>query len=688
MFLVFGLGIFLTSCSDYLDSDYLFDERMTVEDVFTNKDNTNRWLARGYEFLGNGFLQEVCSKKNVPFNFADDMYYGDENYAYKKWKSGQYSESGVDGESENIWRNAYKGIRQVSIFLNNIDMNHEFTDEEIADFKGQSHFLKGYFYWLLLKTFGPIPIIPDEGIDYTKEYDELAYPIKTYDECVEYINHEMLKAAELLPLQRPVQEIARPTRGAALAVRAKVLLYAASPLFNGKTPDIIKTSLVNKDGTHLIPETYDESKWAKAAAAAKDVMDLNVYEIYTAPFRSVGVDLAYPKTVVPPYDSEFSDKDWPNGWKNIDPFESYRSIFDGTLTASNNPELIFTHGQNQSGEGIAVMVVHQLPRFVAGGYNSHGMTQKQCDAYYMYDGTNCPGMNDMYASIQGYQGRVDTRPRVAGYVTSSELSQYPEIGAQGIGVSKQYVQREPRFYASVAYNGSTWYLRKYLKDNDHDENPDQQVFYYRGDDGYKSTTYYLITGIGIKKYVHPNDISYTQKTSYDQSRIEKKVDPVIRYADILLIYAEALNELTQSYNIPAWDGSKTHSVSRDVDEMKKGIRPVRIRAGLPDYKTDVYGNADSFRESLKRERQIELFAEGQRYFDLRRWMDAPVEEAVPVYGCNILATRDMKDQFHTPTICTSLPTIFADKMWLWPINHTELKHNENLIQNPGWTYPE
>ena len=91
---------------------------------------------------------------------------------------------------------------------------------------------------------------------------------------------------------------------------------------------------------------------------------------------------------------------------------------------------------------------------------------------------------------------------------------------------------------------------------------------------------------------------------------------------------------------------------------------------------------------LKREWQIEFFAEGHRYWDLRRWMDAPVEEATPVYGCNMLATEAMKDQFHTPTMCTTLPTIFATKMWLWPINHEELKHNINLIQNPGWTNPE
>ena len=691
--LSFAVGLTsLVGCSDYLDSDYLFDERMSIEDVFSNRDYTNRWLARGYSYLSNGYLQDVCSKRDYPFNFADDMYYGDGGY--EKWKSGQYSESGVNNSSSGIWKNAYLGIRQVAIFLNNIDKNKEFTEEEITDFKGQAHFLKAYYYWLMLRAFGPVPIIPDEGVDYTKEYDELAYPRNSYDECVDYITGELLKAAERLPLQRSVQEVLRPTRGAALALRAKILLYAASPLFNGKAPEVVSSALVNKDGKRLLPETYDESKWAKAAAAAKDVMDLNIYGIHVAYFNSNTGDIAYPATIVPPHDDEFSDQSWPNGWKNIDPFQSYREMFDGSIIVSQNEELIFTRGKNQSRESVDIMVVHQLPRNGAGGYGSQGMTQKQCDAYYMNDGTNCPGMNDVYKEFDGYNERYDSRPREEGYVETNELVDYPELGPLGVGVSKQYVQREPRFYASVGYNGSTWHLLNALNDNTHDEEKNIQVFYYRGgSNGYANSSYWLRTGIGIKKYVHPNDISYTQKNSYDVDRIEHKADPAIRYAEVLLIYAEALNELTGSYEVPSWDGSKMHSVKRDITEMKKGIRPIRIRAGLPDYDKvkgheTAYDDPNEFRRMLKRERQIEFFAEGHRYWDLRRWLDAPLEETTPVYGCNMLASKDMADQFHTPVMCTSLPTIFAEKMWLCPIDHTELKHNVNLVQNPGWTNPE
>ncbi|MDE6338831.1 MAG: RagB/SusD family nutrient uptake outer membrane protein, partial [Muribaculaceae bacterium] len=119
-------------------------------------------------------------------------------------------------------------------------------------------------------------------------------------------------------------------------------------------------------------------------------------------------------------------------------------------------------------------------------------------------------------------------------------------------------------------------------------------------------------------------------------------------------------------------------------EMKRGIRPVRCRAGVPDFKPEVYSNQYEMRKRIKRERMIELMGEGKRYYDLRRWMDAPVEESKTIYGCNVMMTKNQQDEFQKVVPVYELPTVFTDKMYFWPISPTELKRNSQLVQNPGW----
>ncbi|MCH5686948.1 hypothetical protein LWM68_23355 [Niabella sp. W65] len=140
-------------------------------------------------------------------------------------------------------------------------------------------------------------------------------------------------------------------------------------------------------GRILISQQYSEEKWAKAAAAAKDVIDLNHYKLYIAAPKFKGTT-DYPATIFPPHHPEYSEKNFPEGWANVDPFESYRALFNGDLYASENPEMIFTRGENQTSEdfGVISLARHQMPQ-VGGGYNCHGITLKQCDAYAMNDGT-------------------------------------------------------------------------------------------------------------------------------------------------------------------------------------------------------------------------------------------------------------------------------------------------------------
>lgn len=666
---LFVIGL-VSSCSDYLDSDRYFRDRTTIETVFTDRERTEQWLAYAYSFL-NGAAADIVAKPadGSPHVFDDTMYYGDRDVeydpkdenqlSYNRFRRGEYSEN----EFNEIWPRCYKGIYQASIFIHNIDMNPTMSESERTDYKGQARFVRAYFYWLLLRKYGPVPIMPDEGIDYTLSYDDIATPRSSFEEVAEFISNEMVQAAkELQYLTRNDNEnVGRPTKGAALATRAYALIFAASPLTNGNNDEYAQ-ALVDDQGRQLLSPEYSEEKWAKAAAAARDVMELGVYELYTAPFSTTNNGPHDRPTIVPPADPDFSDQDWPNGWRNIDPFKSYRDLFNGSVAAVGNPELIFSRVNNT--EQVNSMVGCQMPRDF-GGWNTHGLTQKMVDAYYMNDGTDVPGKDREI-------GRGDGSNRVTGFTTQEDVDagRYLPLSAN---VSLQYANREPRFYASVAYSGVVWHYLNRPETNEHH----RQTFYYRGGgNGFMNSPFHLRSGIGVMKYVHPNDV---------YGNLRAKTEPAIRYADILLLYAEALNELDGTYNIEAWDGVSTYTISRNIDEIKRGIHPVRIRAGMPDFDASVYGSKEEFRKALKRERMIELLGEGKRYFDLRRWKDAEVEEALQIYGCNVFMNEGRRDEFHQPVPITNLASTFSPKLYFWPIRHDELKHNKRLTQTPGWT---
>ena len=703
----------LSGCADSLDSDKYFDDRRTIESVFTDINQTNGWLTQAFSFLKSE-LADVITKEGATglHCFADDLYFGDRDVSisggwnvqdsYSSFKKGDYNEN----FGENFWTNAYKGIYQASIFINNIHLNTKLSESEQLDLKGQARFVRAYYYWLLLRKYGPVPIMPLEGADYSLSYNDLSIPRSSYEECAVFIADEMVQAAKELKSWSRFQgntdqeSMVRPTKGAALATRALAFIYAASPLANGQLAngehpggisDAFAKSFLNKDGSPLLGLSYDESKWARAAAACRDVMECQAnYELYHSSVFTVDQkNTGYPKTITPPADGDFSEKNWPEGWADIDPYISYRDFFNGVVGLDNS-EIIFSRGYNTSSArhtSLDAMVSHAMPNTL-NGWNCHGLTQKMVDAYYMNDGTDVAGKDSEMGEGDGSVRRTD-------FTTSRGENAYTNHPPLGNDVSMQYADREPRFYACVAFNGSYWWNPNY---NNNGFAQYLQIYYYRGTtqsgtdgttqtNGYDNTGYYLRTGIGCKKWVNPSDFRTVRGSGEaDYDNVVRKWEPAIRYADILLLYAEAVNELNGSYTVASWDGSQTYTVSRDVQQMKRGIRPVRCRAGLPDYTPAEYADQSILRKKIKRERMIELMGEGKRYYDLRRWMDAPIEEAKPVYGCNVLMTSKQKAEFHQIVPIYSLPTVFSDKMYFWPISTGELKRNANLVQNPGWKY--
>lgn len=667
-----SLGIGFSSCSDYLNVEKNFNDMQSEQKIFTDRNYTMQWLSYCYSrLLGDNV--EVGHSKFCPQNFADDQVFTETYDRYKAYKLGEIGygyDNGYDGYYQNSWKWSYAAIYQATVLINKVDQNTAFTEEEVLDIKEQARFLRAYFYWLLLKRYGPIPLMPASGVDYTKSYDELSIPRNTYEECVDFIAEEMKQAAKELPERRDNLNIARPTRGAALAVRAKAYLYGASPLANGNTE---MADFVDKTGRKLIPQKYSEEKWAKAAAAARDVIEGNWYKLYTAKFREEQVegDYANPKTIVPPYHPVYSKANFPDGWKDIDPLESYRSVFNGEVNFFNNPEMIFSRVINNGAElhpdlgdfsDVLDMVRHQMPASL-GGWNIHSMTMKQCDAYDMADGTAF----DRKKCLKGFAGPENKKDR-------------PYDNLED-GVWMGYANREPRFYASVGYNGARWNCTSATGDGS-EVVKNQQVWYYRGskDGRSNNSERWLATGIGIKKYIHPSDCYVNNGTALP------KVEPALRYADILISYAEALNNIEEgnNYQIESWDGNTTYTVRRDINEMRRGMKPVRMRAGVPDFPDDIYNNRKLFFTRVVHERQVEFFNESQRYYDVRRWKIAPEHEGAQIYGCNVMVDEANREMFYTPVRVSGVQTAFSRKQYFWPVNYDELQRNKNMTQAPGW----
>ena len=191
---------------------------------------------------------------------------------------------------------------------------------------------------------------------------------------------------------------------------------------------------------------------------------------------------------------------------------------------------------------------------------------------------------------------------------------------------------------------------------------------------------YPVTGYVMKKYVHNDDA-----WSGTDATVLPKSFPIIRYAEILLSYVEALNNLTGSHTVTFSDES-TGTYTRDMNEMAKYFNMVRYRAGLPGITADDARDVTTMRDLIKRERRVEFFCEGRRYHDLRRWGDAIDAYNEPVTGMNIAARSTDRKAFHTETVINNTRShrVFSYKDYFLPIPRTTMDKNPKLVQNPGW----
>ncbi|HYH55868.1 MAG TPA: RagB/SusD family nutrient uptake outer membrane protein, partial [Anseongella sp.] len=418
--------------------------------------------------------------------------------------------------------------------------------------------------------------------------ESLQLPRSSVDECVDYIVSELDKAqAELPEWHDNAQDYARIQGAAIQAIKSRVLLYAASPLYNGNSD---YANFKNSDGKQLISQQFDAEKWRRAAEAAKAVIEMGRFSLY---------------------------REMPGG--TPDPFLSYQNLF---LTPWNE-EVIFARADN----ALALWEQHCTPRF-GGGWSGVAVTQQQVDAYRTENGKRINEDGSGYVE-NGFSAEDKTYTRAGTY--------------------NMWVNREPRFYVSVAFNGSEWI--------NHDEGTKQIGLYLTGNTGKQGCYDFSRTGYLVRKNVHPN--SNPRIGSYVRRPII-----LFRLGEFYLNYAEALNE---------YDPGNP--------EVLTYVNLIRERAGIPALPGGL--SQAEMREQIRTERRVELAFECHRYFDTRRWKIAAETDGGPFYGMNIDAGTSLNDpEFYKRTVFER--RVFEQKHYFFPIPQFDIDRNVNLVQNPGW----
>ncbi len=449
---VFTFFLALNGCTkDFLDKTP--DEDLTLDQVFAQRQYAERFLTSAYFTLHEEISFNDWWGRN-PFVGASDEMEITWTYPFAHvMTSGAWSPQNIE---ENIWRFDWEGMRKVNIFLERIDQT-PMSEAEKNIWKGEAYFLRAFFHFFQVRIHGPIPIMDRAA---TLDDDFAAIKRRPYKEVVDFIVADCDRAASLLlpsyisGATEDRTQLGRPTKSSALALKARMLLYAASPLWNGN-PEY--TDFTDQDGLKLFAE-YDPQGWQKAADAARDVItaaEAAGYGLYTS--------------------------------TNNDPMRNYQELF----YVRHNKEVLFARNMGNWDHQERCTSPNGM-----GGWSGYCPTQELVDAYEMADGST---------PILGYEanGHPIINPE-SGYRETGYAEEAHPKGYHLDQIRNMYVGREPRFYAAINYSGAFWRERRI-------------EFWNSGLDGRsRSAVDHSVTGYLMKKFSEesvriPQNI-FTQKT--------------------------------------------------------------------------------------------------------------------------------------------------------------------------------
>ncbi|BAU52931.1 RagB/SusD family nutrient uptake outer membrane protein [Mucilaginibacter gotjawali] len=555
---------------------------LTQASVFTDSSRTEGFLANIYASAGISSSPSRFSANNFicgGLDAASDESEPSHTYATDAagFATGTINAGTVSNEPYNT---CYTQIRAVNQLLANIHSTKMMASNK-AGVLAEARFLRAWYYSILLEHYGGVPIVGDSLFTY-------ATPINvkrsTYAACVTYITTECDAAATVLPLTQNGLNWGRASGGACLALKARVLLYAASPLFNGTTlpADAGKSSSGTVDPSLVGYPTADPARWQLAENAAQAVIASGAYTLNTV-----------------------------NTYQTAAPGYGFQGLFPQRV----NTEYIFQlmRGPNTDLEDLF------LPPSRSGGNGAFP-----------------------------YQGLVDAFPMNNGKLITDPASGYDP--------TNPYNNRDPRLNYSIIHDQTILNVRTgnglisgqapvniYLGNNN-GQNPDAV---HQG----------TVTGYYCNKMLDPAAIAAT--IAFKSNRCL----PLIRYAEILLDYAEAANE---------FEGPTAN--------VYNAVQAIRQRAGLNPYQLPAGLSQADMRSYIQNERRIELAFEGHRFFDVRRWKIAPVTENIQAKGMEV----DENGSTITYNTFNATKHNFRPAMYLWPFPISETGKSPTLIQNPGY----
>lgn len=577
--LVIGVLFVLSGCDQYLNKTKE-SEGLSGNEVFSNYLKFRQFLDGMYTYPE---MNDYLSPNDQSFLAA----VSDEGYTESEWETmpvvqgGDWLRAYITGGAEQfgpVWQGSWQGIRIANISIKHIpDLQGNAGTDKINELNGQAHFMRAWFYFELLRRQGGMPYI----IEPLSPSDNFGLPRLSFNETAQMIAADCDTAASMLPTRWNQANLGRPTKGAAMALKATALLFAASPNNN---------------------ESNDVGRWKAAANASWNFIN---FAEQTGRYRLIGgnsVDTVRYMT--------------PGGEKMITYTSGRDSVF---MYNRSNDEIIWEDYQ----------AVNFSP------YTTFGV----------------PSLTPK-SRITGFspsQNIVDMFETKNGLAIGDDSNYDPQ---------NPYVDRDPRFYQSILFNGEQWTSEsnRYLE-------------LFNGGKDRTGEKYYSYTGYLSNKYWPSYVSNVTNANPPPTHRI------YLRYAGLLLQYAEAANEI----------GGPNYSVSGANMSSVDAVNMVRARVNMPPVDSRYLSDKSTFRKRIRNERAVELYLEHKRFFDLKRWHVSAEQQYKQIYGAHI--TKDASKPTGYDISRSSSPVInltFNPKQYRFPIPTNDANMFKEFKQNPGW----